>query len=188
MSSSPWPYAGWGAAALCGGVASVYAAPGTGGAFGAALAVTMIAIAAIDARLFLIPDPLVLAGLLLGLAAAATDHSEPVMTALGDAALRGAVSAALFLAFRAAYRALRGREGIGLGDVKLAGVAGVWLSWIGLAVAIDIAALAALAVVALHAVRGRRITGATAIPFGLFFAPAIWLTWLFAAVSPRLLG
>ncbi len=44
------------------------------------------------------------------------------------------------------YRRLRGREGIGLGDVKLAGVAGAWLDWQSIPIAVEIAALAALAV------------------------------------------
>jgi prepilin signal peptidase PulO-like enzyme (type II secretory pathway) len=34
---------------------------------------------------------------------------------------------ALFFGFRAGYRALRGLEGKGFGDAKLAAVAGVWL-------------------------------------------------------------
>ena len=45
-----------------------------------------------------------------------------------------------FFAFRAGYRRFRGIEGIGLGDVKLAAVAGVWLDWVDLPVAVDIAA------------------------------------------------
>jgi leader peptidase (prepilin peptidase)/N-methyltransferase len=73
---------------------------------------------------------------------------------------------------------LRGREGIGLGDIKLAAVAGVWLDLPAVALAIEIAALAALTIVLIRALRGRRVTGKTPIPFGLFFAPAIWIGWL----------
>ena len=53
---------------------------------------------------------------------------------------------ALLYGFRAGYRALRGTEGLGLGDVKLAAVAGVWLGWADLPMAVNIAALSALAV------------------------------------------
>ena len=60
----------------------------------------------------------------------------------------------MFFAFRAGYRSLRGREGMGLGDVKLAAVAGVWLDWTDLPIAVDIAALSALASVLLQS-RGR---------------------------------
>jgi leader peptidase (prepilin peptidase) / N-methyltransferase len=73
----------------------------------------------------------------------------------------------------------RGREGLGLGDVKLAAVAGVWLDWPAIPVAIEIAALTALAVYATgHILGRRRIHAATRLPFGLFLAPAVWLAWL----------
>jgi hypothetical protein len=41
-------------------------------------------------------------------------------------------------------------------------------------------------VVLIAALRGQRVTGVTAVPFGLFFAPAIWLAWLFEVMSLRL--
>jgi len=188
MSSAPWSYAAWGVAALCAVVASILVEPGLLGVLGGALAVVMIAIAAIDARRFVIPNELVLAGLLLGLVAAAIDRSDLMTTALLGAAGRGVVLALAFWAFRTAYRRLRGREGIGLGDVKLAAVAGTWLGWTAAAVAVDIAALSALAAVLVQAFRGRRVSAKTPVPFGLFFAPAIWIAWLFAALSTRLIG
>ena len=181
-------YAVWGAAALCAAVASIAIAPGLAGVLGAGLAIVMLAIAAVDARHFIIPDGLVLAGLALGLVAAAVARSGLVVTELANATLRGLLLALLLFGFRAAYRRLRGREGLGLGDVKLAAVAGVWLSWTEAALAVDIAALSALTIVLLRAFRGQEISGKTPVPFGLFFAPAIWLAWLFAGLSPRLLG
>lgn len=175
--SSPLRLAGWATVGLCTSVVSVLTAPGLSGILGAGLAVVMIAIAIIDARHFLIPNELVLAGLVLGLAAAVAQPERSVANVVG-AAGRGLVVALLFLAFRTLYRWLRGREGIGLGDVKLAAVAGVWLGWTAVSLAIDIAALSALAVVLLHALGGRKFTATTRVPFGLFFAPAIWLAWL----------
>lgn len=177
--SSPLTFAAWAAVGLCSTVVSVLTAPGLPGVLGAALALVMIAIAAIDARHFLIPNELVLVGLVLGLAAAAVVAPPGRWAAnVAGAAERGFVLALLFLAFRVLYRRLRGREGIGLGDVKLAAVAGVWLGWTAVSLAIDIAALSALAAVLLDMLRGRKFTAATRIPFGLFFAPAIWLAWL----------
>jgi leader peptidase (prepilin peptidase) / N-methyltransferase len=181
-------YAGWGAAALCAAAASIMAAPGLPGVFGAALAVTMTAIAAVDRRSFVIPDKLVLLGLTFGFLNTAAADMTQLPAVLFYSAMRGLLMASLFLALREAYRRLRGREGIGLGDVKLAGVAGVWLDWIGLAVAVDVAALSALAVVVLQALRGRRVTATTAIPFGLFLAPAIWVAWLWEVLAVRLAG
>ncbi len=181
-------YASWGAAGLCAAAASVIAAPGLRGVFGAALAITMTTIAAIDRRWFLIPDRLVLVGLTLGLLSLVTGEMMQLPAALFYSAMRGSLIASLFFALREAYRRLRGREGIGLGDVKLAGVAGVWLNWIGLAVAVDVAALSALAVVLARAVRGRPITATTAIPFGLFLAPSIWVAWLLEVLGAHFAG
>lgn len=177
--SSPPTLAACAVVGLCTTAVSVLTAPGLPGVLGAGLALVMIAIAVVDARRFLIPNELVLAGLVLGLAAAAVVAQPGRWVAnVAGAAGRGLVLALLFLAFRMLYRRLRGREGMGLGDVKLAAVAGVWLGWMAVSLAIDIAALSALAAVLLDVLRGRRFTAATRVPFGLFFAPAIWLAWL----------
>jgi leader peptidase (prepilin peptidase)/N-methyltransferase len=99
------------------------------------------------------------------------------------AALRGATLALLFLALREAYRRLRGREGIGLGDVKLAGVAGVWLDWLTIPLAVEAAALVALAsYVVAKIIQRQPLSGTIRLPFGLFLAPAIWAGWLFEVV------
>ena len=88
----------------------------------------------------------------------------------------------LFWSLRWLYRRLRGREGLGLGDVKLAFVAGAWLDWTMIPVAIEIAALAALAVYGVWHFAGRDpVEATTRLPFGLFFAPAIWLAWFLGA-------
>jgi leader peptidase (prepilin peptidase)/N-methyltransferase len=158
-------------------------APGFAGVLGAALAVDVVAIAAIDARYFIIPDELTLAAFVLGIVKAGLDAWPDdwsiVLQTIGLAVLRGAVLAGCFFALRALYARVRGREGIGLGDVKLAGAGGVWLAWTTIPVAIEIAALAALAVYVVRQFAGGKMMSATArMPFGLFLAPAIWLGWL----------
>jgi leader peptidase (prepilin peptidase)/N-methyltransferase len=175
-----------GAVAVAAVIVSVMVAPGLAGLLGAALALDVIAIAAIDARRFIIPDELTLAALVLGIANAGLDSWpegwSAVFSSIGAALLRGAVLAGCFFALRALYARLRGREGIGLGDVKLAGAGGVWLAWSTIPVAIEIAALAALAVYVVRQLAGGRVMSATArMPFGLFLAPAIWLGWLLEA-------
>jgi leader peptidase (prepilin peptidase) / N-methyltransferase len=162
--------------------ASIAAVPGIGGWLGAGLATVMLAIAAIDARRFIIPDPLNAAGLVLGFLHAAVLGEGGAASALGEAALRGGALALMFFVLRWLYSRLRGREGIGLGDVKLAAVAGAWLGWIAMPIAIEIAALSALAVYATrYFILGRPVHATTRLPFGLFFAPAIWLGWLLQA-------
>ncbi len=159
--------------------ASLILLPNAQGAIGGGLAVLMIAIAVVDARRFIIPDELTGAALVLGFLHAAIQASDLVMEALASAALRGAVLAFAFLSLRVLFRRIRGREGIGLGDVKLAGVAGVWLDWSMAPVAIEIAALAALAAYAMRLLsKGRSVRSTSRMPFGLFFAPAIWIGWL----------
>jgi leader peptidase (prepilin peptidase)/N-methyltransferase len=174
------------ASILLAGVAAVATSialvPGIVGWLGAGLALVMFAIAAFDAHRFMIPDTLNATGLAFGLLHAAASGEGSMMGALGGAALRGGVLALMFLALRTFYLRLRGRQGIGLGDVKLAAVAGAWLGWIAMPIAIEIAALSALAVYATrHFILRRPVSATTRLPFGLFFAPAIWLGWLLQA-------
>jgi leader peptidase (prepilin peptidase) / N-methyltransferase len=166
---------GPGAVALAAVAASIVAAPGTPGILGAGLGALMVAVAVVDARHFIIPNVLTAAAFGLGLVNAGLPEG---WQGIGMALLRGAVLALGFLAARAGYRWLRGRQGIGLGDVKLAAVGGVWLGWTVLPLAVEIAALAALAIYTLRWLRGRPVGRLTRVPFGLFFAPAIWLSWL----------
>jgi leader peptidase (prepilin peptidase) / N-methyltransferase len=164
---------------LCGLAASVWAAPGLPGFLGAGLALIALAIALIDARWLIIPNELTIAGFALALLNAAVTAPDGMVEAVGMAVVRGAVLALLFFGLRAGYRRLRGREGIGLGDVKLAGVAGAWLSLAAIPIAVEIAALAAIAVFCVrHYAAGRPLDTALKFPFGLFFAPAIWIGWL----------
>lgn len=170
------------ALALGGVAASLWAAPGVAGLLGAALALVTLAIAVIDARLFIIPDELTLAALVLALANAAVQAPDAIGQGVGLAVLRGAAVALVFFGLRAVYRRVRGREGLGLGDVKLAGVAGAWLSVLTIPVAIEIAALAALAVFGIrHYAGGRAYDPALKFPFGLFLAPSIWVGWFIEA-------
>jgi leader peptidase (prepilin peptidase)/N-methyltransferase len=168
-----------GAAAAIGIAASVVLVPDSRGLWGAGLAVLMVAIAAVDARLFIIPDELTAAALVLGFAYAAVQDADMMLQALAWSLVRGAAPALVFLGVRAGYRRWRGREGIGLGDVKLAAVAGVWLDWPAIPVAIDIAAVAALGAYLIAFLCFRRaVRRTTRLPFGLFLAPAIWLAWI----------
>ena len=164
-------------AAIVAVAASLLASPDPAGLFGAGLAVLMATIAVIDARNFIIPNELNAAALALAMVAAATQIDAA--TVVGLAILRGAILALLFLCLRLAYRLIRKRNGLGLGDVKLAAAAGAWLGWTAMPIAVEIAALMALAVYATRQwMLGRSLKSAGRLPFGLFFAPAIWLAWL----------
>ena len=95
------------------------------------------------------------------------------------AVLRGTVLALMFFAFRYGYAKWRGRQGLGLGDVKLAFVAGAWLDWLTIPLAIQLAVFAALSGTILHRLAvGHPISASGRLPFGFFLAPSIWLGWL----------
>ena len=163
--------------------ASLILVPNALGVAGGGLAVLMIAIAVVDARRFIIPNELTAAALALGFLHAAIQDAGSIVESLASATLRGAILAFAFLTIRILYRRLRGRDGIGLGDVKLAGVAGVWVDWWVLPAVIEVAALAALAVYAVRYLWGRRPVQPMRLPFGLFLAPAIWFGWLLGSAA-----
>jgi leader peptidase (prepilin peptidase) / N-methyltransferase len=156
---------------------SIAVAPGWSGAAGALLAGLMLAIAVIDHRRMIIPDELNALAFIVGLVAAGAASTGAILQAL----IRASLMFVLFCAFRAVYRTLRGMEGMGFGDVKLAAVAGVWLDWASLPIAVEIAALSALAAALYARLRGNEFDAKARLPFGAFFAPAIWICWVLTA-------
>ena len=167
---------------LAAAAASLWTVSGAGGFLGAGLALLTLAIALVDYRHFIIPDELTAAALALAIVNAAVTDTPSMAASVATAALRGVVTMVFFFGLRWLYGRLRRREGLGLGDVKLAFVAGAWLDWAMIPVAVEIAALGALAAYGAWHVFGRRPVDTTSrLPFGLFFAPAIWLSWLLGA-------
>jgi leader peptidase (prepilin peptidase)/N-methyltransferase len=159
-------------------LASIAVVPDVRGILGAGLALLMGAIALYDARRFIIPNVLNAAALALALAHAAVLDPDAAAMQIALALARGAVAGGVFLAIKLGYRWLRGREGLGMGDVKLAGVAGVWLDWFAILIAVELAVLAALGVhLTRTALRRRPLRAASALPLGLYLAPAIWVAW-----------
>jgi len=142
----------------------------------------LLLIAVIDGENFWLPDPLTLPLLGTGLLAAVLLEG----VTLADAAIgAGAGFAALWLIGRA-YRRLRGREGLGGGDPFLLAAGGAWVGWTGLPSILVWAATAGLSVVLARALSGRRVSGDDRLPFGVFLALGIWLTWLFGPLGlPR---
>ena len=171
------PTSAYALAALAAAAVTLGATPFPQSMAGAALAAVVVAIVRSDLRDFRIPDLANLAAAVLGLAAAAL--SADARAGVGLALARGAVMFGAFFAFRALYRRWRGRDGLGLGDVKLAGVAGLWLDANALPFCIESACAAALAaLVARRLLTGAAIDPMGRLPFGAFLAPAIWATWL----------
>lgn len=145
-----------------------------------ALGWAMLAIAAVDARRFTIPDALSLPAIPLGLLA--SGHLVVPWSgslAAPDHVIGAILGGAIFWLVREAYWRLRGREGLGLGDVKLAAAAGAWTGWQDLPDVVLLAALAALGLALLRALVQRNgLVGTERIAFGAFLAPAIWIVWV----------
>lgn len=148
----------------------------------------MLAIAAIDARRFMIPDALSLPAIPLGLLAsgALLDPLQDQLVNL-DHLIGAGLGGAGFWLVRETYWRLRQREGLGLGDVKLAAAAGAWVGWEHLPDAVLLAAAAALSVAVALALFARRgLSGRERIPFGAFLAPAMWAVWWLGALTQGL--
>ena len=157
---------------------SLIIAPAPDGLFGAFLALIVFAIAINDARDYTIPDALTAAAAALALVRAGIVGPDAGVEAIGWVLLRSAATALPLLLMMIGYRRLRGRDGMGLGDVKLAAVAGLWLDWVTIFAVIELAALAGLGAYLVAGRLRRRPLKATAfLPFGLFLAPAIWIGW-----------
>lgn len=168
-----------GIALLLGVFASLVAAPGAEGLYGAFLAALMLAIAANDARHYLIPNELTATAFALALLRAGAFVPDIGVEALLWPLARAAAIAVPLLLLMAFYRRWRGRDGLGLGDVKLGAVCGAWLDLATVVAVIELAALAAIAAYLAHAaLQRKRVRGTAFLPFGLFLAPAIWIGWL----------
>ena len=105
------------------------------------------------------------------------------MPALIWVAIRAIAVAVPLLLLMIGYRRWRGRDGLGLGDIKLAAVAGAWFGLVTVFAVIELAALSALGAYFVSGYLRKRPLRATAfLPFGLFLAPAIWIGWLVEAM------
>ena len=134
----------------------------------------LIALAAADARSLVLPDALTLPLIVAGLAVTYAIAPEAILHHALGAVAGFAVLALVALA----YRRLRGREGIGLGDAKLAAAAGAWVSWTGLPGVLLIAAVLGLTAALLARAAGRRLTATTEVPFGPWLCLATWIVWV----------
>lgn len=144
-----------------------------------AFSAALVAITFIDLDWKIIPDVITLPGVALGLVAvvaaqlaARAGLDAPSLVVNPSRALAGAVGGAAGLWVVAfAYRRMTGIEGLGFGDVKLAGLLGAFLGSAGVFLTILLAA-AAGSVVGLALIAAGRGTSKTALPFGTFLAPA----------------
>ena len=117
---------------------------------------------------------------MLGLALIAMETpSYALMEEIADALLRAVAAGGLLFLVRFGFQRFAGKEGLGLGDVKLMAAGAPLLSWGSLSYPLVLAAAAAIMVIVLHRVRhGAWVSREAEIPFGAFLAPAIWAAFL----------
>ena len=150
------------------------------------LACTMGAMAFEDVRSMRVPNiwnALAAIGGFVVVAIEARWLQVDLLGALGWATLSAIVCGGVFFLLRELFFRLRGVEGLGFGDVKLAATGGVWLGWELFPVAVSVAALGAILWVAAAALLHRGWPRERKIPFAAFLAPAIWIAWLYSRMG-----
>lgn len=159
------------------GLAAALAAPDPGRALLlAGWMWSLLALALADLRRFRLPDPLVALTAILGLGLViAGDGNDwpPLIGRLTWAAWGALAGGGSFWAIRAGYRLATGRDGMGLGDVKLMAALGLATGPERLPLLVLTAAIAAMALALLRALRkGRSVHRLGRVPFGAALAIA----------------
>ncbi len=140
----------------------------------------LLALGLIDWRTQRLPNALTLSVAVTGIAAAfALDRPHVGAHLIGTIA-----GFAVFVLIAMFYRAVRKRDGLGMGDAKLLAGLGAWVSWQGLPVLVLLAAGMGLIFVLARALWQRRFVMTERVPFGPFLALAGWIVWLYGPSVP----
>lgn len=129
----------------------------------------LLALAVADLMWFRLPDLLTGALVIVALLVA-PDMREAVFGAT--------VGAFSFIALRRAYRIMRKREGLGLGDVKLMAGLGAFVGLTQLPLLVLLGAVTAIAVALAEAWRQGRYDATRPLPFGTALCAAAFALWL----------
>lgn len=163
------------AAALVGAVA-LGLSPGLAGLAGAIFGWFLIALIALDATHYWLPDRLTLPLLVLGLGAGLAGIDPPLVDRLWGAA--GGYLSLAAIAF--SYKRLRGRDGLGGGDPKLLGAIGAWLGWQMLPMVLLGGSGAGLFYVLFGLLRGKQVAPTDRLPLGALMALAAFPLWIWS--------
>lgn len=126
----------------------------------------LLVVAVIDWRTFTIPNGLNLAILVLGIVRVVTDGANWLHYLIGMVCVSG-----LFLLLHLAT----GGRGLGLGDVKLMGAAGLLLGWMNILLAMILGSVSGAVI---HSLRMRQGAGKK-LAFGPYLAFGIWVAAFF---------
>lgn len=140
-----------------------------------ALGWVLLTLAAFDLRAFWLPDRLTLPLAVAGMGYAAWMQGLPGALA---ATLGAAAGYAALWAVAWVYRAVRRRDGLGRGDVKLFAAIGAWVGLERLSLVLLVASLCGLGWVLIGVIPRRRAQATLQLPFGTMLALAAWLVWI----------
>ncbi|VXB39786.1 A24 family peptidase [Brevundimonas sp. G8] len=139
----------------------------------------LLLIAIIDGENFWLPDILTWPLVATGLAAAAMIGWDLALSHLIGAVVGfGGLWLVGWL-----YQVIRKRQGLGGGDPFLFAGAGAWVGWMGLPSVLLWACAVGLSLVFGMLVVRRTVSGTEKLPFGVFLAVGIWLTWLYGPLG-----
>ena len=148
-------------------------------AWSAVLVAVLLALVWIDLDRFLLPDMLTLPLIVSGVAYSALAGGGIWLSLFG-----ALVGYSLIAGLAYYWRTRLGREGIGLGDAKLLAAGGAWVGLFGIPLILLVGSSAALAMVAIMTLLGRRPEGQTTLPFGPMLAVGIWSIWCLPFLLP----
>lgn len=139
---------------------------------GAVLAWLLFALARIDATTGRLPNALTTAVAAIGTTLALAGQTP------ADKFLGAGIGLLLSGGIAYAYRALRGHDGLGFGDVKLIAGLGALVGWQGLPFVLLFASLTGIAFVLVRDTWGRAGIATNRLPFGPFLCLAGWIVWM----------
>jgi len=164
-------------------VVSAASLPGQVAVASIVLGVLMVAGADVDARTYILPNAVTWGAAVCGIVAAGLLDDLRPWFAIEEAVLRAVGTAGLLMLLRWGYDWIRHREGLGLGDVKLAAAVGAWLPLDVIPLCFGLATSGALVTILCARLRGDRIDRTMRIPFGAFLCPALWFAFYASSLS-----
>jgi leader peptidase (prepilin peptidase)/N-methyltransferase len=132
----------------------------------AAFLLAMMVIVFIDLDHGIIPDIITIPGTIIGFAIAPSLGVSWINSGLGIV-----IGAGWLLLIFTVYRMVRGIDGMGGGDIKLAAMLGAWLGWQGMLTSLLIGSLIGT-VFGFYIIWRHKGSGQTSLPYGPFLGPA----------------
>jgi leader peptidase (prepilin peptidase) / N-methyltransferase len=137
------------------------------------LMIHLVAIAWIDFRSHIIPNVLNFSLAVFGCAVSVLLLDKTLWVVVFDAG----AAVVFMLAVSKAYHSVRGRIGVGVGDVKFLGAAATWVGLFGMPWIVLIAAISGLLFAAGTSIRGGDLKLDSRIAFGPHLSIGLMFTW-----------